>query len=79
MLEQVVVFAHHKSVMAKLCAWGLKKFTVRGYTWLDGSTESRDRAINIERFNLDPSTRLIVVSVTAGATGVNLSAAVPSP
>lgn len=43
------------------------------YLYLDGATRNRQELI--DRFNNDPSVRLFVVSLKAGGTGLNLTAA----
>jgi len=43
------------------------------YEYLDGKT--RDRAARIERFQGDPACRLFLISLKAGGTGLNLTAA----
>jgi SNF2 family DNA or RNA helicase len=44
-----------------------------GYAYLDGRT--RDRPARIERFQHDPTCQLFLVSLKAGGTGLNLTAA----
>jgi SNF2 family DNA or RNA helicase len=43
------------------------------YEYLDGKT--RDRAARVERFQNDPGCRLFLISLKAGGTGLNLTAA----
>ena len=43
------------------------------YEYLDGAT--RDRAARVERFQNDPDCRLFLISLKAGGTGLNLTAA----
>ena len=43
------------------------------YEYLDGKT--RDRAARVERFQTDPDCRLFLISLKAGGTGLNLTAA----
>lgn len=43
------------------------------YEYLDGST--KDRASTVERFQLDPTVTVFLISLKAGGTGLNLTAA----
>ena len=44
-----------------------------GYAYLDGSTRDRDREIN--KFQQDKNTKLFLLSIKAGGTGINLTSA----
>ncbi len=46
-----------------------------GFSWLDGSTPASARKKAIERFNGDPEVKLFLLSLKAGGTGINLTAA----
>lgn len=69
--EKVVVFAHHKDVVAKV-AESLKKFGVRTIT---GATTAKKRDEAITEFQLNTSVRVIVCNILAGGTGSTLTAA----
>ncbi len=46
-----------------------------GYFRIDGSTAPKDRQIGVERFQSDPDCRVALLSITAGGTGLTLTAA----
>lgn len=68
--EKVVCFAHHRGIQSKLKA----HFGAQAAS-LDGDMKSEERQENIDRFQGDKDTRLIIVSLAAGGTGINLTAA----
>lgn len=45
------------------------------YCYLDGSTKSKDRAAQVDKFQNDESLSLFLISLKAGGTGLNLTAA----
>jgi SNF2 family DNA or RNA helicase len=45
------------------------------YTYLDGKTSIKERASNVDQFQNDPSKRVFLISLKAGGTGLNLTAA----
>jgi len=45
------------------------------YTYLDGKTSIKERASNVNQFQNDPSKRVFLISLKAGGTGLNLTAA----
>lgn len=45
------------------------------FTYLDGSTPSKERAAQVKTFQEDPSIPLFLISLKAGGTGLNLTAA----
>ena len=47
----------------------------RAYGYLDGKTPARERAAEVARFQEDPAQKLFLVSLKAGGTGLNLTAA----
>lgn len=47
----------------------------RKYGYLDGSTPSAERAAQVRQFQEDPSRNLFLLSLKAGGTGLNLTAA----
>jgi superfamily II DNA or RNA helicase len=69
--HKVLVFSQFVS-MLKLIAKALKDDGV-SYEYLDGST--KDRAERIERFQEDPTVSCFLISLKAGGTGLNLTAA----
>lgn len=69
--DKVIVFAHHKDVIATLRAL-LEDFDP---VVIDGSTSQTARQQNIDRFQSDGSCRVFVGQITACATAVTLHAA----
>ena len=69
--HKVLVFSQFVS-MLKLIEKALKEDKIR-YEYLDGST--KDRAERIERFQEDPTISVFLISLKAGGTGLNLTAA----
>jgi SWI/SNF-related matrix-associated actin-dependent regulator 1 of chromatin subfamily A len=67
---KVVVFAHHRDVIAGLVA-GLGPL---GVVSIEGATCPADREMALDRFATDPSCRAFVGSITAANTGVSLIA-----
>ena len=72
--SKVVVFAHHKRVMNRLAS-KLDETQPGMYVRIDGETDSLTRHDEVARFQLSPDVRVAVVSVTAGGTGLDFSAA----
>ncbi len=77
-LDEVLEEGHKALVFSqftRLLAWVREGVEARGidYAYLDGRT--RDRPARIERFQQDPNCRLFLVSLKAGGTGLNLTAA----
>lgn len=66
--EKLVVFAHHKSVVQGLAA----EFDAPR---IDGSTSQTERQVAVDRFQSDPTSRLIVCSIKAAGLGITLTAA----
>jgi len=69
--HKVLVFSQFVS-MLKLIEKTLKEDKIR-YEYLDGST--KDRQERIERFQEDPTVPAFLISLKAGGTGLNLTAA----
>ncbi|CAG9466200.1 unnamed protein product [Pedinophyceae sp. YPF-701] len=75
---KMVIFAHHKRVMNEI--WGALQqlgggLADVGSVRIDGDTAQQDRVEACFRFQTKPEVRIVLVSVTAGGTGINLSAA----
>lgn len=47
----------------------------RNYGYLDGQTAAKKRAEEVDRFQTDPDCKLFLISLKAGGTGLNLTAA----
>jgi SWI/SNF-related matrix-associated actin-dependent regulator 1 of chromatin subfamily A len=69
--EKLVLFAHHKDLIAKL-AKDLAEF---GVVTLTGDTPMLDRQAAVDRFQQDASCRLFIGSITAAGVGLTLTAA----
>lgn len=69
--EKVCLFAHHKSVIAKLGA-ALQKF---GVAVIMGDTKQSEIDPTIQAFQMDPSVRVFLGSITAAGEGLTLTAA----
>ena len=69
--HKVLVFSQFVQ-MLKLIEKSIKELSIR-YEYLDGST--KDRAERIERFQEDPTVSAFLISLKAGGTGLNLTAA----
>lgn len=70
-LDKVVIFAHHKQVIAFLRA-KLKNYNPQV---LDGSTPAALRTKAIDTFQNDPSARVFIGQTIASGTGITLTAA----
>jgi SNF2 family DNA or RNA helicase len=69
--HKILIFSQFVS-MLNLIGLELEKQGI-GYTTLTGSTRNREAAVN--QFQQDPGTRVFLVSLKAGGTGLNLTAA----
>jgi len=69
--HKVLVFSQFTS-MLRLIESALREDRIK-YEYLDGST--KDRAERIERFQEDPTVSVFLISLKAGGTGLNLTAA----
>jgi superfamily II DNA or RNA helicase len=69
--HKVLVFSQFVSMLKLICS-ALDEDKIR-YEYLDGSTV--DRAERIERFQQDPTIPVFLISLKAGGTGLNLTAA----
>ena len=69
--DKFVVFCHHKTVREILCM-DLKRF---GVATIAGGQTAAGRQAEIDRFQQDPSCRVMVAGLRAGNVGISLSAA----
>lgn len=69
--HKILVFSQFV-MMLKLIEKALKEDGI-AYEYLDGST--KDRAERVDRFQADPSVPVFLISLKAGGTGLNLTAA----
>jgi SNF2 family DNA or RNA helicase len=72
--EKVLVFTQFKEMVAPLSHFLAGVFGRDGVT-LDGGTPLRERKARVERFQGDDAVPFFVLSVKAGGTGLNLTAA----
>jgi non-specific serine/threonine protein kinase len=72
--EKMLVFTQFKELTAPLAAWLEKCLGTPGLV-LHGSTEVKRRAGLVDTFQRDPSVGFFVLSLKAGGTGLNLTAA----
>lgn len=75
-----IVFAHHRTVMAKLAAaldgaGAGRRWAGAPFVFIDGSTDAVDRRAACRRFRDDPAVRVALLSITAAGTGLDFSAA----
>lgn len=68
--EKIVLFAHHKEVVAALMS-ELSEFNPVQVT---GDTDTYDRQANVDTFQLNPDCRLIIGSIGAMGVGLTLTA-----
>lgn len=69
--KKVIVFAYYKATQLALYE-ALKEF---GAVTVFGEDSPQQRVANCDRFQADPNIRVIVVSISAGSDGLNLTAA----
>lgn len=70
-LQKVVVTAHHLDVLKRL-ELGLKAY---GAVTITGSVAAEDRQRAVDRFQTDPSCRVVLCQLQAGSVGITLTAA----
>jgi SNF2 family DNA or RNA helicase len=70
---KVIIFSQFTSVLNKIG----KNLMEKGieYLHLDGATSSKDRMKMVKEFNKNESTKVFLISLRAGGTGLNLTAA----
>ncbi|MDC0357632.1 DEAD/DEAH box helicase [Oligoflexia bacterium] len=69
--RKILVFSQFREMLAIIRRW-LNKQSI-SYLYLDGTTKNRQDLI--DRFNEDEKVRLFLISLKAGGTGLNLTAA----
>lgn len=67
---KVIVFAHHKDVVAGLCA----ALAPEGVVKITGETKVEDRQGIVAKFQTDPSVRFFVGNIKAAGVGLTLTA-----
>ena len=69
--HKILVFSQFTTLLGKISEW-LDQAGIR-YEYLDGGTRNRQQ--RVDRFNQDPTIPLFLLSLKAGGTGLNLTAA----
>ena len=69
--RKILVFSQFRGMLSIMRQWLTEQKTK--YLYLDGATSNRQDLI--DQFNTDQSTRLFLISLKAGGTGLNLTAA----
>lgn len=69
--NKIVVFAHHKDVIAKIA----KGLTAHGVVTLTGDDNERERAAAVKDFQTNNKVRVFVGSIQAAGLGITLTAA----
>ena len=69
--HKMLIFSQFTSMLALIVAW-LDEAGIR-YEYLDGATRNRQQ--RVDHFNRDPAVPLFLLSLKAGGTGLNLTAA----
>jgi SNF2 family DNA or RNA helicase len=75
--EKMILFAHHKFVMDGLveAVKGISAKENFSFMNIDGSTPQNERSARVEKFQNDPNCKLAILSITACAEGITLTAA----
>lgn len=71
--EKFLVFAHHKDVVAGICA--ALSSNKKPYICIDGTTPPGRRQPLVDTFQSDPKCRVAVLSILAAGTGLTMTAA----
>lgn len=71
--HKILLFSSYTS-MLKLVAQRIEKHDI-GYTYLDGRMNQEQRQAAVKRFQSDDMCRVFLISLKAGGTGLNLTAA----
>ena len=73
MCFQFIVFAHHRSVLNRLCEFASARD--ESYIRIDGSVPSKERFDLVERFQQSSACRLAILAITAAGVAITLTAA----
>ncbi|WP_454879407.1 DEAD/DEAH box helicase [Sphingobacterium detergens] len=71
--HKILLFSSYTS-MLKLVAQQIEKHSI-AYTYLDGKMNQKQRQLAVETFQNDDTCRVFLISLKAGGTGLNLTAA----
>lgn len=72
--NKVLVFTQYAEMGERLQMW-IEKTGIRRPDFLRGGTSIEDRTAMIDRFQTDPSAKVLILTLKAGGTGLNLTAA----
>lgn len=72
--RKVLIFTQFVSMGEIIQSWVYERFGMRAQ-FLHGAISHEERASMVERFQNDPDQKVLVVSIRAGGTGLNLTAA----
>lgn len=72
---KVVIFAHHRSVIAQARAWANAALGDKGAVSITGETPQQERQEAVERFQGDERCRLFLGNIRAAGRGITLTAA----
>lgn len=73
--QKILVFAHHQDVLDTLEQAVAKKYKGVGHIRIDGSVNSKERAVRVKKFQTNSRTRVALLSMTAAGVGLTLTAA----
>lgn len=68
--QKLIIFAHHLEMMDAIDH--LLKAKGVGFMRIDGGTAVKDRAALVDKFQRNAATRVALLSLTCGSTGLNL-------
>ncbi len=71
--HKLLIFSQFTSMLA-LLREELDKLNIP-YEYLDGKSSQKQRELSVQRFQTDPDLRVFLISLKAGGTGLNLTAA----
>ncbi|MDR7927178.1 DEAD/DEAH box helicase [Acidithiobacillus thiooxidans] len=72
--EKCLIFTQFREMGTLLAAW-IHEHTGRAPQFLHGGVSRKNRDTMVERFQQDPTERVLILSLKAGGTGLNLTAA----
>jgi hypothetical protein len=73
--QKILVFCHHQQVMQVLEDAVAKKYKGAGHIRIDGSVDSKERALRVKKFQTHAKTRVALLSMTAAGVGLTMTAA----
>jgi SWI/SNF-related matrix-associated actin-dependent regulator 1 of chromatin subfamily A len=67
---KLILFGVHKKILTQV-----RKRFPKGSAFIDGSVTGHRRMVEVDRFQKDPQTRLMIANTQAGGVGLNMTAA----